>query len=213
MRAWRQIAFAAAVALWAMWAAAAQASVTYVFMPSTLARSSGSYTQPLPITGPIGSLTITDQAYAERKIDSHLDVLNFFFDVNGGYPYLPINNLTPCQKPTVIGGCSPVGAPIAMQLSESGEIESGKINYYGGSYYGHDLEYFFNDRILQMNANDGEWTGRQVTEAGQCGQNPGCLFTGHWVPIPEPATASLLSAGFGLAVWLRRRRNADHSTR
>lgn len=204
-----RVAAAALFAIAVFFSVSAEAGVTYVFQPLTLEQSLNSYTQvPLPISGPIGSMTITDAAFAERKIDNYLDIESFFFNVPGGYPFLAITNLTPCQLPTIKSNCTRGSQPISMTLSENGEIESGFITYHGVSYYGHDLEYFDSDRTLRMNGSDGDWTGLQVTETGTCGQNPGCLFTGEWVPIPEPATASLLAAGMGFAFWLRRRRGA-----
>jgi hypothetical protein len=152
-------------------------------------------------------VTITDAAFAERKVDSQLDVLDFFFNVPLGAPaFFGIDNMPQCQVPVVVSGCTRSVKPISLTLNENGEIESGSIVYHGGWYYGQDYGNFNGDRSLLMYGSDGEWDGRHVGEAGACGQNPGCLFTGNWVPVPEPATASLLSAGFGLAFWLRRRR-------
>lgn len=210
MQIWRQIALAAFVASSAIWVVPAQASVTYVFIATSLQRSYGDNRDvPMPLSAPMGTLTITDAAFAERKVDSRLDVLNFFFNVPLSAPvFFGIDNMPQCQAPTIIYPCTPSAQPISLMLAENGEIESGSIVYYGGWLYGHDYEYFNNDRILVMQGRDGEWDGRHVGEAGTCGQGPGCLFTGEWVPIPEPASASLLGAGLSLAFWLRRRRAA-----
>lgn len=209
MKIWQQLVVAAAAVILALPSATAQASVTYVFIATSLQWSHGQDRDvPMPLSAPMGTLTITDAAFAERKVDSRLDVLDFFFNVPLPAPvFFGIDNMPQCQAPTVIYPCTPSAQPISLTLSENGEIESGSIVYYGGWLYGHDYEYFNNDRVLVISGREGEeWTGRHVGEAGACGQNPGCLFTGDWVPIPEPATASLLGAGFGVAFWLRRRR-------
>jgi hypothetical protein len=209
MTAWHRIAFSAFLALSATWVVPAQASVTYVFIATSLQESHGDNRNvPMPLAEPMGRLTITDAAFAERKVDSRLDVLDFYFNVPLPAPvFFGINNQLHCQAPTVTFRCSLSPVPISLTLTENGEIDSGIISYYGGSLYGHDFEYFDNDRILRMRGIDGDWSGEHIAETGACGQHPGCLFTGNWVPIPEPATATLLGTGFGVAFWLRRRRS------
>jgi hypothetical protein len=208
MKIWRQTGLAAFAALCVLWVASAQANVTYVFMPSTLTRSiTSTIHEPVPFDGPIGKMTITDAAFAERRIDNYLDVVDFFFEVptTGLYSF-EISHLTPCQLPTITGNCSRFSPTIEMTLTPEGNIDSGFINYAGGYWHLPLFDWFDSDRWLLMSGSEGDWSGRHVGETGICGNNPGCLFDGRWVPIPEPATASLLGAGFGIAFWLRRRR-------
>ena len=147
-----------------------QASVLYNFATDT--------TSPGTFSGIPVYIEITDQAYADRLVDSWSDVLNVF----GRVPIVPYNP-SPGSINLVIGP----GDALSGHFAVSSQSDTLIMDNFFGDWKG----------VYSTDA-----------PIAPCNTSNTCKFEGDWqiAAIPEPASLALFGAGCVAATLMSRRR-------
>ncbi len=164
---------------------AAQASVLYNFVPSSMSTPPGA---PYTTMSVVGSLELTDAAVAGGSFGL-ADITDFSFRVNSGFDFSLTGNPGDPIPPFASGLVSPSGLLTSGSMGQL--TQSNSLSISGDAA--------------------GVWSGQFITDGSAQGCNltafP-CQFTGTWeaVAVPEPASLALLAGGCLAAIFVGRRR-------